>query len=409
MESDERKKYLTYNCTECRYARTKCDRNTPVCRRCNRLGLVCLSVKPYSSNIPVINAASPQPAIANILQSVVTKFKEKEDMKCVFKAYIRWWLWMALERESENLLSNAIMLGQTIRLPFRYYKDIFLKTYSRRANVTTSSSGGSKNNFDRKQTEVEYFVDYVLSPMAKLFPSKIGCGDYSLTRASYEGNTIWWTGDAMEKSFITSVEANKIFQENKTNLPAKVLGTDHDRRRLIAAVSQEISSFMKIKFQFKKDVDVIEDAYQSTVILKNMIVVDFSGKLYETDIHLSKVLAQSGDNLLETLAFVGGVRNIDKNKLKRKKSHGKTMNGNKKKRKKEGAWRRADASTRNSSGKTRGNKLSEDVGGNNGFLSSEDEVAYDFDLGIGLSNSDGESDINSLIYNLFDDEELLED
>ena len=102
MESDERKKYLTYNCTECRYARTKCDRNTPVCRRCNRLGLVCLSVKPYSSNIPVINAASPQPAIANILQSVVTRFKEKEDMKCVFKAYIRWWLWMALERESEK-------------------------------------------------------------------------------------------------------------------------------------------------------------------------------------------------------------------------------------------------------------------------------------------------------------------
>ena len=97
------------------------------------------------------------------------------------------------------------------------------------------------------------------------------------------------------------LKRTKIFQENKTNLPAKVLGTDHDRRRLIAAVSQEISSFMKIKFQFKKDVDVIEDAYQSTVILKNMIVVDFSGKLYETDIHLSKVLAQSGDHLLRHL------------------------------------------------------------------------------------------------------------
>ena len=395
----EQLRMLSYNCTECRDARTKCDRNSPICRRCNRLGLVCLSTKPYTATAPIINAAQPLSAIANVIKSVVVRFKEKEDMKQVFMAYIRWWMWMALERESENLLSHSILLGKTIRMPFCYYKDVFAKTYSK-----TAAKGN--NNINSGDDEKDHWMNNVYSPMVKAFSNEMN-SNYTLTRASFEGQTFWWTGSEMARSYISGEEANKTFKENKRNIITSIFSSNHDRMRFIAAISQEISSFIEIKFQFKKSSNILENAYKSTLTLRNIKVKDRGGMLFQTNVNVRKVLAQNGDFLVETISFVGGVTSVnghdnneELNAKKRKKENRKKSSVKKKKKTDVDSFEDMVDGVGISSAYSNNNDNNDVFEFNNGY--NIDDFNFKFDLG---DLGDVGDETNELLFKLFSDED----
>ena len=145
-------KRLKYNCVACRKARTKCDRSAPVCRRCKRLGLACVSVavkvgRPtaesqeqtdqlYQDAKNLVEESKkdtgPAKMIKNsILQEVNLKGTNVKTGGAVHNAVQAWckhWLWIATRRKSVFLMSEALSLAATFKIPFDCISEIMQKT-----------------------------------------------------------------------------------------------------------------------------------------------------------------------------------------------------------------------------------------------------------------------------------------
>ena len=109
-------------------------------------------------------------------------------------------------------------------MSFYYYKDIFAKY-----PVSTIPRSGDNNN----ENMIDKFRNTVLSDQANATTNEIN-SEFMVSRTCYDGNTIWWVGQKMAKSWITSNEANKIFADNKIGVFEKLIGTEHDKERFVA-------------------------------------------------------------------------------------------------------------------------------------------------------------------------------
>jgi len=103
------------------------------------------------------------------------------------------------------------------------------------------------------------------------------------------------------------------------------------------AVSHDILTFIDIIFTFKKNT-LPENAYKSAFTISNTTLKNRLGKKFKTNVHVQKILSQTGDCFIETMSFVGNLipvaddYNVDiSNNINNKNMHKKQKKGKKRK------------------------------------------------------------------------------
>lgn len=191
---------------------------------------------------------------------------------------------MGLERESEQLINMAFLLGQRVGMKFSYYKDI-LATYT--ALPGKRSVGSNK------------YILETMSQDAMNMWSELS--KHRLYRASYKGCTYYFTSKEME-AFITETDANQRYIDNKEDVFRLIFATAHDHKRAVTAIGQSTANVVEANFQFLKQGSAVP-CFFNYVNLLNMRVKNYQGEIFATSVNLRHALAQSGDYFIEVITF----------------------------------------------------------------------------------------------------------
>ena len=191
---------------------------------------------------------------------------------------------MGLERESEELINMAFILGQKVGMKFSYYKDI-LSTYT--AFYGERSVNSNKHVFESMSQD----ACNIWSELSK----------YRLYRASYKGCTYYFTTKEME-AFITETDANQRYIDNKEDVFRSIFATAHDHRRVVTAIGQSTANVVEANLQFMKQGPVVP-CFFNYVNLLNMKVKNYQGETFVTSVNLRHALAHNGDYFIEAVTF----------------------------------------------------------------------------------------------------------
>ena len=349
------KKYLKHNCEECRKAQTKCDRTSPVCRRCNRLGIVCLSTpvkrgRPVKENTGELfsylplpyrsGTKTPKPAgQASAIQQRILRFKhdslskaDKQTMRDVVISIIRWWTWMGYQRESFSLLSEAFKLCNAFEFSFDVFADILgnigsvqqivldnkasAETEGKEAEKqgsNSSGSGGAAVGAQSKAKGADPWTEFLLADKGddRVFVKRVpewllnswtSDHGYKLTRCICYGRAHHFASGQMEAQFIRGSTANKIFFDNSKDVYACLFACG-DEKRFFSALSQQQIDMVPSSLVLDKKVGEVK-VFQRKFCLKGVRVMGKDGGVYRTDVVNTETLSLDGDYNVSQLLFV---------------------------------------------------------------------------------------------------------
>ena len=307
-------KRLKYNCVACRKARTKCDRSAPVCRRCKRLGLACVSVavkvgRPtaesqeqtdqlYQDAKNLVEESKkdtgPAKMIKNsILQEVNLKGTNVKTGGAVHNAVQAWckhWLWIATRRKSVFLMSEALSLAATFKIPFDCISEIMQKT---------------NNKSLLKFEPWVRFSELSNVSLRSLIPDKTikECYDTtSITRVTSYGRSLFLVSPKMEE-YINEKEANEMWCNNSGDVFAKIM-TAPSLRSLLKSLGKMLFKNDTIPHVFDKSIGETR-TYTLKKILKEHAFINRHGTIVTKRACATFLLSLDGEYYQTSITILG--------------------------------------------------------------------------------------------------------
>jgi hypothetical protein len=203
-------------------------------------------------------------------------------------AFVVFWVWIAMRRKSANLLSEAMMLAHSFKLPFPHIAVLLTK-------ASTKSIGSNSVNWSYWETvPAKDIADRV--PVENLSIVESGednknCG--VLLRITYFGRTFFFSTPGFMDNYMSADRANSIWEENKTDVYSQFL----TQASLDVIMNQQAKTlFQKERYDYVFDSAVgpvktfssQSEFQQLEVINKNKI----KEKIYS---HINTWLSISGD------------------------------------------------------------------------------------------------------------------
>ena len=276
---------LKHNCVACRKARTKCDRTAPTCRRCKRLGLACVSVavkigRPttqsrekskllYDKAVQIALESKNDKGPAKIIKDSILHevdlvgsiVKKDGPVYQAIKAFVTYWVWTAVRRETVFLMSEALSLASTFRIPFEYVSKIMTKIKEPTLTSEPWVYYGmiSENTFKTRIPNTTLESCY---------------GGIKLVRCTYFGRSLFLVSDKMNK-YMTEELANEMWRNNTGDVFAKIM-TSPSLERLLKPFGKMIFKNDTTKYTFDKLKGDIE-AYVLVRTFRNMELIDVKG------------------------------------------------------------------------------------------------------------------------------------
>ena len=337
----DKKMTLKRNCEACRKALTKCDKTGPVCRRCNRKGIPCVTHsfgKLTCDGKEIVSSAfeedfNMQDMLVSTLKESMKELNLSKGRKQISEssvefrvrlAIVRKSLWIGFRSKNLKTISEGMQALLKLNRPFSFVEDIFTSTKDPfsinddmdETHVATNNNFSNfllKSFFTTERPKQHFEAFYKILP-SSLRDMHVDNTKLQFTKFVYYG-TLFFNGTDYMKSQFRKLYMAKAMTEamrqlfsmttSLTKLP--VFFDILTRQRIAGAAAQSfhMAQFTEVSFEFDKRRGPV-DAFSCGYVIKSINTTQPIGPAKRTifDAEVRMIISCCGDYHIKTIRLV---------------------------------------------------------------------------------------------------------